>query len=120
MPSNQQSASSSSSSSSPEQQQQLLQQETPGTSGASNSRSSNSSSNITNHKDNDQKYTQFTTDCHREHAASLHCISENYNDKNRNIACASQFQAYKECRKEERLRRLEANSKKDSFWGFWG
>jgi hypothetical protein len=51
------------------------------------------------------------TDCRQQQAESLHCIQENYETKN---VCQPFFDAYKQCRKEENDRRLEANSKK--YW----
>jgi len=56
--------------------------------------------------------TKLNTDCRQQHAASLHCIQEHYEDKN---ACLPFFEAYKQCRAEENKRRLEANAKR-YFW----
>lgn len=57
--------------------------------------------------------SKFQTDCLAEHRASLDCISANYDTKHE--ACAQFFERYKECRKAENERRLEAN--KLRFWG---
>ncbi|KAL7471793.1 hypothetical protein ACHAXS_012104 [Conticribra weissflogii] len=58
--------------------------------------------------------SKFVTDCRVHHRASLQCIEENY--ENRQHACASFFDAYKQCRKEEHERKLEANAKRSGFW----
>mmetsp|Transcript_9519 Transcript_9519/g.20558 ORF Transcript_9519/g.20558 Transcript_9519/m.20558 type:complete len:143 (-) Transcript_9519:4693-5121(-) len=58
--------------------------------------------------------SKFITDCRVRHRASLQCIEENY--ENRQQACASFFDAYKQCRKEEHERKLEANAKRSGFW----
>jgi hypothetical protein len=52
--------------------------------------------------------TKFLTDCAQEHAASLQCISDNYDNRN---ACQQFFDAYKQCRREEKQRYLEKNQK---------
>jgi hypothetical protein len=57
--------------------------------------------------------SKFATDCKKEHAASLNCIQDNYDNKD--VACQPFFEAYKACRAGERERRLEANKK--SFFG---
>jgi hypothetical protein len=61
-----------------------------------------------------ETYTKFRTDCKQEHAASLNCIHENYQNKN---VCQPFFDSYKECRKAENERRLVENSQRGgSFW----
>jgi hypothetical protein len=62
--------------------------------------------------------TKFATDCSTQHAASLRCIEDNYTNKD---VCQSFFDNYKQCRREERQRRLDENAKKSksgksSFW----
>lgn len=59
------------------------------------------------------KSSKLRTDCKKEHAQSLNCIQENY--ENKDVACQPFFAAYKACRAEEHERRLEANKK--SFFG---
>jgi len=54
--------------------------------------------------------SKLATDCSEEQRASLHCIQENYDDKD--VACKPYFEAYKYCRKLENKRRLEANAKR--------
>ncbi|GJP45576.1 hypothetical protein CLOM_g12581 [Closterium sp. NIES-68] len=51
--------------------------------------------------------------CAGAYADSLKCLDKNSYDKSK---CEDKFDAYKECRKVEREKRLEANSKK-SFFG---
>jgi len=54
--------------------------------------------------------SKLQTECRKEHANSLQCIQENY--ENKNVACQPFFEAYKECRKKEHAAKLEANKKK--------
>jgi len=56
--------------------------------------------------------TKFLTNCGAEHAASLHCIEENYE---RRGVCQPMFEAYKKCRREEREKQLEENAKRRFF-----
>jgi hypothetical protein len=60
---------------------------------------------------------KFLTNCAEEHAASLKCIEQNYHKRS---ACQPFFDNYKQCRKDENARRLEANAGKggDGGW-FW-
>ena len=48
------------------------------------------------------------TDCRIQQRASLACIEENY--RNKDQACARYFDEYKQCRREEHERKLEANA----------
>lgn len=57
--------------------------------------------------------SKFLTNCKKEHAASLNCIHENYDDR---AACQPFFDAYKKCRKAERERHLEENAKHVKWW----
>lgn len=52
--------------------------------------------------------SKFTTNCQTEHANSLKCIEENYEDRS---ICQPFFEAYKTCRREEHQRKLEMNAK---------
>ena len=52
--------------------------------------------------------SKFHTSCSREHAASLKCISDNYEQKG---VCQQFFNAYKKCKKEEHTKLLEERSK---------
>ena len=45
--------------------------------------------------------------CAKEHAASLNCSIDNY--ENKDEVCAKFFDEYKSCKKQERLKRLEQN-----------
>jgi len=54
--------------------------------------------------------SKFMTACQEEHAASLKCIDDNY--ENKAFACKSFFDAYKKCKTVEHERRLEENAKK--------
>ena len=58
--------------------------------------------------------SKLQTDCAREHAASLQCISENVGNRD---ACQAFFDDYKQCRQAEQQRRLEANARKGSWFG---
>ncbi|CAI5994438.1 unnamed protein product [Closterium sp. NIES-64] len=51
--------------------------------------------------------------CAAHYADSLKCLDKNGYDKSK---CEDKFDAYKECRKQDREKRLEENSKK-SFFG---
>lgn len=57
--------------------------------------------------------SQLVTDCRVQQRASLSCIEENYDNKN--VACAEYFVAYKNCRKEEHARKLEANARASAW-----
>jgi len=73
--------------------------------------------------DRGEQRSKFFTDCKTQHAASLRCIEDNY--ENREV-CQKFFDDYKACRRQERERRLEKNyimsggepNKKSSGW-FW-
>lgn len=52
--------------------------------------------------------SKFVTDCKVQHANSLNCIEENY--ENRSI-CEPFFEAYKKCRREEHQRKLDMNAR---------
>nr|XP_024360385.1 cytochrome c oxidase-assembly factor COX23, mitochondrial-like [Physcomitrium patens] len=51
--------------------------------------------------------------CAPQYAASLKCLDEANYDKSK---CQDHFDAYKECKKQERELRLEANRKSKSFF----
>ena len=51
--------------------------------------------------------TAYHSMCSKEHAASLNCITDNYETKDE--TCSIFFEEYKSCRKLERLARLERN-----------
>mmetsp|Transcript_26539 Transcript_26539/g.40172 ORF Transcript_26539/g.40172 Transcript_26539/m.40172 type:complete len:118 (-) Transcript_26539:1111-1464(-) len=68
---------------------------------------------IPNLDEDGKQRTKFATDCSVQHRASLACIEDNYTTKE--TKCQQFFQAYKQCRREERERRLEANSKRSFF-----
>mmetsp|Transcript_20020 Transcript_20020/g.29681 ORF Transcript_20020/g.29681 Transcript_20020/m.29681 type:complete len:127 (+) Transcript_20020:112-492(+) len=68
---------------------------------------------IPNLDEDGKQRTKFATDCTAQHRASLACIEDNYTTKD--AVCHTFFQAYKQCRREERERRLEANSKRSFF-----
>ena len=57
--------------------------------------------------------SKFLTNCKEQHAASLQCIQDNYDDRS---VCQPFFDAYKKCRKEERERHLEENAKHVKWW----
>jgi cytochrome c oxidase assembly protein subunit 23 len=57
--------------------------------------------------------SKFLTNCKKEHAASLQCINDNYDDR---AKCEEFFIAYKKCRKEEREQHLEQNAKHVKWW----
>lgn len=57
--------------------------------------------------------SKLVTDCRAQQRASLACIEENYQNKDR--ACAEYFDAYKKCRREEHERKLEANTKASAW-----
>lgn len=63
-----------------------------------------------------QTTAKFLTNCAKEHGESLQCIERNYQDR---TPCEPFFQAYKDCRKEENDRRLEANAAKVQGGGSW-
>jgi hypothetical protein len=61
--------------------------------------------------------TAFLTHCAKEHGESLQCIERNYQNRS---ACEEFFQAYKQCRKNERKDQEDAaNKNKNSGWWFW-
>lgn len=51
--------------------------------------------------------SKFHTSCSREHAASLKCITENYEQKS---MCQPFFNRYKKCKREEHEKILEQNA----------
>ena len=53
--------------------------------------------------------SKLKTDCRVQQRASLKCIEENYENKDQ--ACAEYFEAYKQCRRDEHQRKLDANAK---------
>lgn len=57
--------------------------------------------------------SKFLTNCKEQHAASLQCINDNYDNR---AVCEPFFQAYKKCRKEEREQHLEQNAKHVKWW----
>lgn len=57
--------------------------------------------------------SKFLTNCKEEHAASLKCINDHYDNR---AACEPFFQAYKKCRKVEREHHLEQNAKHVKWW----
>jgi len=57
--------------------------------------------------------SKFLTNCKEQHAASLQCIQDNYDNRS---ACEPFFAAYKKCRKEERERHLKENAKHVKWW----
>lgn len=68
---------------------------------------------IPNLDEHGKQRTKFATDCTAQHRASLACIEDNYTTKETD--CQRFFQDYKQCRREERERRLEGNSKRSFF-----
>eukprot|EP00339_Tiarina_fusa_P003795 CAMPEP_0117042026 /NCGR_PEP_ID=MMETSP0472-20121206/29298_1 /TAXON_ID=693140 ORGANISM="Tiarina fusus, Strain LIS" /NCGR_SAMPLE_ID=MMETSP0472 /ASSEMBLY_ACC=CAM_ASM_000603 /LENGTH=99 /DNA_ID=CAMNT_0004753167 /DNA_START=229 /DNA_END=525 /DNA_ORIENTATION=+ len=58
---------------------------------------------------------KFLTNCSEEHAASLKCIEQNYQNRG---ACQPFFDNYKQCRKQENDKRLEANGGKGGGGGW--
>ena len=58
--------------------------------------------------------SKLVTDCRAQQMASLACIEENYHNKD--AACASYFDAYKRCRREEHERKLDANARGGTGW----
>ncbi|XP_028960692.2 cytochrome c oxidase-assembly factor COX23, mitochondrial-like, partial [Malus domestica] len=50
--------------------------------------------------------------CYPQYTASLKCLEENNSDK---IKCQEHFDMYKECKKKERLARLERNKTRSLF-----
>mmetsp|Transcript_375 Transcript_375/g.724 ORF Transcript_375/g.724 Transcript_375/m.724 type:complete len:156 (-) Transcript_375:228-695(-) len=77
-------------------------------SSASPSASPASASTITN-EDKSGGASKLITDCRIQQRASLSCIEENYHNKDE--ACRDYFAAYKQCRREEHERKLEANAR---------
>ena len=62
---------------------------------------------------------RFLTNCAQEHAASLTCIEQNYQNR---AVCQPFFDNYRQCRKEEEDRRKDANAKASGATGggwFW-
>lgn len=57
--------------------------------------------------------SKFLTNCKEEHAASLQCIQDHYDDR---ATCQPYFDAYKKCRKQEREAHLEQNAKHVKWW----
>mmetsp|Transcript_2811 Transcript_2811/g.3989 ORF Transcript_2811/g.3989 Transcript_2811/m.3989 type:complete len:119 (+) Transcript_2811:115-471(+) len=55
-----------------------------------------------------QQRSKFFTDCQKQHRNSLGCIEENYENKQ---LCEPYFEAYRQCKQEERRKRLEENSR---------
>jgi hypothetical protein len=65
--------------------------------------------------------TAFLTNCAKEHRESLQCIERNYQNRS---ACQDFFEAYKQCRKDERKEQGVANAinnqqNNKSGWWFW-
>ncbi|XP_042493268.1 cytochrome c oxidase-assembly factor COX23, mitochondrial [Macadamia integrifolia] len=50
--------------------------------------------------------------CYTQYSASLKCLEEFREDKNK---CQEHFDVYKECKKKEREARLERNKKRSFF-----
>ena len=59
--------------------------------------------------------SKLVTDCRIQQRASLKCIEENY--QNKDTACAEYFEAYKQCRRDEHQKKLEANAKNSGGGG---
>ncbi|KAL3810955.1 hypothetical protein ACHAXA_005371 [Cyclostephanos tholiformis] len=57
--------------------------------------------------------SRLVTDCRAQQRASLACIEENY--RNKDMACADFFDAYKKCRREEHERKLDANARASAW-----
>lgn len=57
--------------------------------------------------------SKFFTNCKKEHAASLQCIHDHYDNR---ALCEPYFQAYKKCRQKEREQHLEQNAKHVKWW----
>jgi len=57
--------------------------------------------------------SKLLTDCGIHQRASLACIEENY--QNKDLACMAYFAEYKNCRREEHERKLEANAKASAW-----
>jgi len=63
--------------------------------------------------------SKLKTDCRVQQRASLKCIEENYENKDQ--ACAKYFEAYKQCRRDEHQKKLDANAKNSGGGGgFFG
>ena len=63
--------------------------------------------------------SKLVTDCRIQQRESLKCIEENYQSKD--VACAEYFEAYKQCRRDEHQKKLEANAKSSGGGGgFFG
>jgi hypothetical protein len=62
--------------------------------------------------------SKLRTDCRVQQRASLKCIEENYENKDQ--ACAEYFEAYKQCRREEHQKKLDANAKSSGGGGLFG
>mmetsp|Transcript_7612 Transcript_7612/g.11048 ORF Transcript_7612/g.11048 Transcript_7612/m.11048 type:complete len:135 (-) Transcript_7612:113-517(-) len=63
--------------------------------------------------------SKLKTDCRVQQRASLKCIEENYENKDQ--ACAEFFEAYKQCRRDEHQKKLDANAKSSGGGGgFFG
>jgi hypothetical protein len=62
--------------------------------------------------------SKLKTDCRVQQRASLKCIEENYANKDK--ACAEYFEAYKQCRRDEHQKKLEANAKSSGGGGLFG
>lgn len=52
--------------------------------------------------------SKLKTDCRAQQRASLQCIEDNY--ENKDVACASFFEDYKRCRRNEHERKLQKNA----------
>ena len=57
--------------------------------------------------------SKLQTDCSHEHAASLQCLADNLGSRE---ACQTFFDNYKDCRKAENQRRLDANAQKTTWF----
>ncbi len=75
--------------------------------------------NETEKKNEKTGASKLKTDCRVQQRASLKCIEENYENKDQ--ACAEFFEAYKQCRRDEHQKKLDANAKSSGGGGgFFG
>mmetsp|Transcript_9597 Transcript_9597/g.14239 ORF Transcript_9597/g.14239 Transcript_9597/m.14239 type:complete len:134 (-) Transcript_9597:64-465(-) len=69
----------------------------------------------TENKNEKSGASKLKTDCRVQQRASLKCIEENYENKDQ--ACAQYFEAYKQCRRDEHQKKLDANAKSSGGGG---
>lgn len=71
--------------------------------------------NETEKKNEKSGASKLRTDCQVQQRASLKCIEENYQNKDQ--ACAKYFEAYKQCRRDEHQKMVDANAKSSGGGG---